>query len=79
MFFVVFRRFDEYVAKSAVSVRALARKMREEDRNLLVIFSKSGGRFWVLRRVELFNSFSAQERARLAHDPFALRDWCESV
>jgi hypothetical protein len=75
MFFVVFRKFDEYVAKTAVDPVRLTYHLRKEDPNLLQVFSKAGGRFWVLRRVEGFNALPVEERARLGHSPYSLLAW----
>lgn len=79
MFFVVLRKFDEYEARTCRYPASVLREVREDDPSAEIVFVKSGGRFWVLRRVVEFNALPASERAELAHDPFALRDWCESV
>ena len=79
MFFVVLRKFDEYVARMCRHPNAVLREIQKEDPNAIEMFCKSGGRFWVLRRVVAFTALTAEGRARLAHDAYALRDWCESV
>jgi hypothetical protein len=78
MFFVVFRKFDEYVAKDAAVPRLLERWMRENsDPNLFQVFSKCGSKVWCRKKANEFNYLSAAERARLGHDPYALLAWLD--